>query len=71
MSVQDLQTARDDLEEKIATAMAGTLHPTHSAGGRSFDHDGHLAMLVDQLDKINAMIIKRRGTQISRTQVLG
>jgi hypothetical protein len=69
--VQDLIDARDNLEAEIAALMAAaTIHPTHSEGGRSTDHDGHLATLVDQLDKLNAMIIKRQGAQISRTQVL-
>ncbi len=63
----DLQTAR----ARIATAMTeATLHPTHSTGGRSFDHDGHLRTLTESWDRINLQIIKLGGTQISRTQVL-
>ena len=72
MALQDLIDAREDLEVKIAAASAAAaLHPTHSAGGRSFDHDGHLRTLHDNLDKLNAMIIKRQGPQITRTPVLG
>ena len=73
MSVQNLLDARDALEEKIATLYTtdAALHPTHSAGGRSFDHDGHRQALQKELDDLNKMIIKRQGTQIVRTQVLG
>ncbi len=71
MALSDLITARDALEAKIAAHYAATLHPTHGAGGRSFDHDGHRQALQKELDAINAMIIKRTGTVITRTQVLG
>ena len=71
MSLANLLAAREDLEAKIAAAYAASLHPTHSAGGRSFDHDGHLRTLHANLDNLNAMIIKRQGPQISSTRVLG
>jgi len=71
MSLADLEAARENCEAKIAAAMAATLVPTNSVGGRSFDWDGHLRELRAQLKDINAMIIKRRGPQMVRTRVLG
>ena len=71
MSLANLVAARESLEAAIAANYAAALHPTHSNGGRSIDHDGHRKSLQDELDALNKMIIKRQGTQISRTQVLG
>jgi len=68
MSVlSDLEETRDNLTAQLK---ALKLTPTTSVSGQTFQHDSNLATLIKALADIRLLIIKERGTTISRTRIL-
>jgi hypothetical protein len=65
-----LVTIRDNLVAELQgetarrKALVEAGHPppaTYSAGGRSLDWNGYLRMMVDEIERINAQVIRAGG----------
>jgi len=62
-------TASRDARQVEYDALAA--RPTYSADGRAWQHDQHRKALLDEIDKLNNMIIRETGAVESRTLALG
>ena len=71
MTVASLEAARDDAEAELAAVYAAGSKTSYSVDGRSFSHDQHVAQLLETIDKLNALIIKRNPAAELRTSILG
>jgi len=57
-TLTDLQAL---LTQKLAEYKAASAHPTHSAGGRSFDHAGNRKSLLAEIKELRMLIIQEKG----------
>ncbi len=69
--LSDLIETRDATMTALKDLNIASLN--HSVDGRSFQHDGHRKDLRDQLNELNALIIKAGGpgSELTETILLG
>lgn len=60
MNLEKLKESRDNLVNQLATLTASP-KPTYSIAGRSVSWESYQVMLVDQIEKLEAMIGKYGG----------
>jgi len=70
--IDDLTTARDEAASLLAAHISGgDVKPTYSVDGRSWDWAGYRDHLIENIDKLNDLIIKAGGAVEHRTIALG